>query len=112
MSTFIAAASSKGSPNILLLVLPVAVYFGMYRPRKKQMKRQQEVNETMSVGTGIVLTSGIYGTIQSIDSEIADVEISPGVTIRVDRRAVARVATKPVEVPPTLTSPPPTEASA
>ena len=112
MSTFITAAASKGTPNFLLLILPVALYFGMIRPRKKQMKRQQEMNQAISVGTDIVLTSGIYGTVRSIDSEIADIEIAPGITIRVDRRAVARVSTKSSEVPPTLTSPPSTEASA
>jgi preprotein translocase subunit YajC len=43
----------------------------------------------LGVGDEITTTSGIYGRITAIEDQIATVEVSPGVTIRFNRRAIA-----------------------
>lgn len=77
--------------NNLILLLPLfGVYFGILRPRQKAMKAQQEANRNVGVGDEVMTTSGIYATVTAIDDGVASLEISPGTTIRIDRRAIAR----------------------
>jgi preprotein translocase subunit YajC len=49
------------------------------------------MQSTLEVGDEVVLTSGVYGTVRSIDDAVAQVEIADGVTIRVARGAVGQV---------------------
>ena len=49
------------------------------------------MQSTLEVGDEVVLTSGVYGTVRSLDEGVAQVEIADGVTIRVARGAVGQV---------------------
>jgi len=49
------------------------------------------MQSTLEVGDEVVLTSGIYGTVRSLDEAMAQVEIADGVTIRVARGAVGQL---------------------
>ena len=47
----------------------------------------------MEVGDQIVTTGGVYGTVVAIDDDTLDVEIAPGVVVKLARGAVgARIA--------------------
>ena len=86
-------------PNVILLLLPVMMYFGMIRPRQKMMKAQQELTKQIAVSEEIVTTSGIFGTIRSLTDAVASIEIAPETIIRIDRRAIARVVPKTIDTP-------------
>jgi preprotein translocase subunit YajC len=100
----------------LILLLPLfAVYFGMIRPRQKAMKLAQEANRNIVVGTRVMTTSGIHGTVRAIDDKVASLEIAPGVEIRIERRAIAKAlsdASETLSIDATSTDTPTTEASA
>ena len=49
------------------------------------------MQSTLEVGDEVVLTSGVYGTVRTLDDTVAQVEIADGVTIRVARGAVGQV---------------------
>ena len=46
---------------------------------------------TLEVGDEVLLTSGVYATIRSLDEDVAQVEVAEGVTIKVARGAVGQV---------------------
>ena len=48
----------------------------------------QSLQSTLAVGDEVTTTSGLYGTIKTLDDNTATLEISPGVTVRFDRRAI------------------------
>lgn len=49
------------------------------------------MQSSLSVGDEVVLTSGIHGVVRGVDSDVAQVEIASGVTIRVARAAIGIV---------------------
>lgn len=79
------------------MVLLVAMFFFSSRRRKAAMKQQQEEKaRDMVPGARVMLNSGIYGYIVSIDAEDLNapvqLEIAPGTVIEVHSQAVARLA--------------------
>ena len=50
-------------------------------------------------GTEVMTTSGLYGTVASIGDDTVDLEISPGVTVRWAKAAVAEIKTAPATEP-------------
>jgi preprotein translocase subunit YajC len=56
------------------------------------------MQSALGAGDEIVTIGGLYGTVTAADDETVTLEISPGVTARYARGAVARVITpKPAE---------------
>ena len=106
---FAASSSSGGSPLsfILLLALPVALYFMMIRPQKRKALAQQQLTKSIGEGDEVMTTSGVYGFVTAIEDDIVWLEIAEGVDIRVTRSAVAKrvtvaaVLTEPVTEPVT-----------
>ncbi|BBH16331.1 hypothetical protein Back2_06180 [Nocardioides baekrokdamisoli] len=82
--------------NVTLAVYAVffvilwAVFIRPASKRNKEMRRDQA---TASVGAEVMLTSGIFGRVASVDEDSAKigVEIAPGVVIHVTRVAIANV---------------------
>ena len=48
----------------------------------------QSLQSALTVGDEVCTTSGLFGTISSIDDSVVTLEVSPGVTVRFDRRAI------------------------
>ena len=46
---------------------------------------------SIEVGQRVMMSSGIYGTVRSIDDERARLEIAPGTEIEIARAAIAKV---------------------
>lgn len=74
----------------LLPLVGIALLFWLLiiRPAQRRQKDQRALQDSLSVGDRIVLTSGLYGTIRSLSAERAEVEISPNVVVSVARAAV------------------------
>ena len=78
----------------ILLLIPLAMYFLMIRAQRRRAKEQQELQSSLSVGTDVVTTSGIYGTITGEDGpNVLWLEIDDDVQIRIARAAIQGVAT-------------------
>ena len=88
----LAATSTKSSgssllPIILIVVLFMLVYITM--TRRSRARQAQQAQSTIVPGARVRTTSGMYGTVTSLeDNDDVMVEIAPGVTIRVMRRAL------------------------
>ena len=78
--------------QILPIVAIAAIFWLLIiRPASRQRKQAAELQAALAVGDDVMLTSGIFGTIVDNSADELQVEIAPGVVIRVVRGAVASV---------------------
>lgn len=73
------------------VLIALVFWFLIVRP---QRRRQQELASTQSalgVGTEVMLGSGIYGTVVSVEDDTIHLELAPGTTVKVARQAVVKV---------------------
>jgi preprotein translocase subunit YajC len=99
---FIAAPTPGGGsflPLLLVIVFIFGMYFLMIRPQQRRNRELQQMQATLGPGAEVMTGSGIYGTVTEVDEEAGTVglEVSPGVTLRIARGAVAKVIS-PAEV--------------
>jgi preprotein translocase subunit YajC len=75
----------------IFILIPVAMYFLLIRPRRRMVKEQQAVQRSVEVGDEVLLTSGLYGFITGFEegSDVVWVEIDDDVQIRVTRAGIS-----------------------
>ncbi len=61
------------------------------RPQQKKAKEHTGFLETLKIGTKVVTSSGIYGTITALEDKAVKLEIAPKVVIKVLKSQVAGV---------------------
>lgn len=74
-----------------ILVLGVLAYFLFIRPARNRAKDVQKLQNALSAGDEVMLTSGIFATVEEIVDEKIRVEISPGVSVLVHRGAIGKI---------------------
>jgi preprotein translocase subunit YajC len=90
----------NGLEGILPFVLIAAVFwFLLIRPQRKRQMELANTQRSIGVGDEVMLGAGIVGRVASADDEFVQLEISPGVQMRVARGAVVRNLTP--TAPPT-----------
>jgi preprotein translocase subunit YajC len=77
---------------IFLLVLPM-------RQRNRALQRAQQLQASLVPGTEVMTTSGLFGTVAEVGDDTVDLEISPGVTVRWAKAAIAEIKTAAVAEP-------------
>ena len=78
--------------QLILLPLFFAVfYFLLIRPQQKRVKEHAELVRSIEPGDDVLTNGGLYGTITTIDGQIAEMEIADGVVVRIQRAAVAEL---------------------
>jgi preprotein translocase subunit YajC len=72
--------------------LGVLVFF-MFRNSRNRKREQEELQAKMVPGVEIMTNFGMFGTLLSIDefSNVAEIETSPGVSVRVHRQTIAKI---------------------
>jgi preprotein translocase subunit YajC len=78
-------------PVITLVGFALLLWLLLVRPQARRQRELAHMQSTLEVGDEVVLTSGVYGTVRSLDEVVAEVEIADGVTIRVARGAVGQL---------------------
>jgi preprotein translocase subunit YajC len=79
-------------PLLILVALAFVVLFVLpSRQRKKVQANAQAMQESLNIGTPVMLTSGIHGTVAGLGDTTVDVEIAPGVVMTVARPAIMEV---------------------
>ena len=82
----------SGWESLLPFVLIVVVFwFLVARPARRQQQKMAATQSSITVGSEVMLGSGIYGRVASLDEETVRLEISPGTQVKVARQAVVRV---------------------
>jgi preprotein translocase subunit YajC len=77
--------------QLLPLVLIFALFwFLILRPARNKQKAVSSLRSSLAVGDNVLLGSGIYGHIESVEADGHElrIEIAPGVVVRAHRDAV------------------------
>ena len=84
-------------PNIILFgALGVMIVF-MFMNNKKRKNQADDLQASIVVGSYVMLTSGIYGTVAAFEGDKVVLETSPGTNLVVNKLAIRQVeASKPV----------------
>ena len=85
-------------PLLILVALAFVVLFVLpSRQRKKIQANAQAMQDSLTIGTPVMLTSGIHATVAALGEGTVDVEISPGVVMTVARPAIMEIRKPAVE---------------
>lgn len=85
---------------IPILLLVALTWFVLVRPQRKRQQQQNQMLSELEVGSEILTAGGVYGTVRTIGDDELTVEIAPGTSVKLDKRAVAMVV--PEEEPDTV----------
>jgi preprotein translocase subunit YajC len=78
-------------PFILLALAVVLLFVLPARQRKRMAAKAQELQESLTVGTPVMTTSGLHATVARLGDGTVDLEIAPGVVVTFVRQAVLEV---------------------
>jgi preprotein translocase subunit YajC len=82
-------------PLVLLLVF---FWFFVMLPQRRRQRQHATMQETLALGEEVITAGGLHGEVVGLEESVVRLEIAPGMTVRVDRRAVAgRVETVEIE---------------
>ena len=87
----------------LFFAASIALVFWLLiiRPNARRQRQQGAMQQALQPGDEVMLTSGFYGTIQGLEEDRVQVELTPGTTVTVARGAVGAVVA-PVPSPEAL----------
>ena len=102
MSFFISdamAAAPEGQGDPLMSFLPlilifVVFYFLLIRPQSKKAKDHREMVAALAKGDEVVTSGGLLGRISKVGDNFVELEVADGVTVKVQRPAVANLMPK------------------
>jgi len=79
-----------------LVLIFVVFYFLLIRPQQKKQKDQRAMLDALRRGDRVVTGGGILGTVSKVVSpEEIEIDIAPGVRVKVLRSTIASVLAKP-----------------
>jgi preprotein translocase subunit YajC len=86
------------SPDVLGQLLPILLvvlllFVMVIRPARRRAQQVSKLQAALSVGDEVMLSSGIFGTVEGIDGDRVRVVVADGVTLTVLRGAVAEILT-------------------
>ncbi len=93
----ITASAAQGSPLPMIMmwvVIGVIFWFFILRPQKKRQQEIQNFRNSITIGSRVVTSGGIYGMVRAIEEadNILVIEVAKDVNIRVDRNSVYATA--------------------
>lgn len=93
----ITASAAQGSPlPMIMMWVAIGVIFWIFilRPQKKRQQEIQNFRNSITIGSRVVTSGGIYGMVRAIEEadNILVIEVAKDVNIRVDRNSVYATA--------------------
>ena len=82
--------------NALAQLLPLVAILVIFwlliiRPARRRQSALTALQSSLAPGTQVMLNSGIFGTVESVDADVVRLAVSDATTLRVHRQAVAKV---------------------
>lgn len=88
------AGGILGSPLIMLVAIFVLFYVLAIRPANKQRKEHQARMSAVKKGDKIITNAGIHGLVTYVDDNTVSVNVAEGVTIKMEKAAIAHITKK------------------
>ncbi|HML80013.1 preprotein translocase subunit YajC [Geobacter sulfurreducens] len=87
-------AQSGGAMGAFQAILPLVFmfaifYFLLIRPQQKKAKEHRTLLDSLKRGDQVVTAGGMHGKVSGIDGDIVNLEIAPGVVIKITKGYVA-----------------------
>ncbi len=92
------STSSSGIFLFLLLIVAVGAFL-FIRPQRRRQRDLMAQQRAISVGDEVVTAAGIVGRVQSMTDDRVRIEVAPGTTIEIVRRAIGQRVIPP-QAPP------------
>jgi preprotein translocase subunit YajC len=73
------------------ILIAVVFWFLLIRPQRRRQMEIMATQRGVEIGDEVVLSAGIVGRVATTSDEFLELEISPGVLMKVARGAVVRV---------------------
>ena len=86
-------------PFLLLALIFVVLIVLPARQRRKVQQRQQEMQNSLTIGTPVMTTAGLHGTVAGLGEKTVDLEVAPGVVVTFARPAILEIRRPSVEAP-------------
>lgn len=88
------AGESSMMPTLLMIgVMFLGFYFLMIRPQMKKQKQEKTFQETIKVGSRVVMTSGLHGRISQVLEDGVVIETMSG-KLKFEKAAISREFTQ------------------
>jgi preprotein translocase subunit YajC len=84
---------------LIIVLLFGAAWFVLAVPARRRRTAHAAMQDSVDVGDEVITAGGMHGVVREIDDDLVSLEIAPSVVVKLDRRAIAAVATE-VEVEP------------
>ncbi|MBN1092504.1 preprotein translocase subunit YajC [Blastococcus sp. TML/M2B] len=78
-------------PLIMLVLLAVLLFVLPARQRKAMQARAQALQESLTIGSPVMTTSGMHATVVGLGETTVDLELAPGVVVTFARQAVLEI---------------------
>jgi preprotein translocase subunit YajC len=77
-------------PLIILAATFLLMWLLFILPQQRRVRAHQALVARLAVGDEVMTTSGFYGTVVELDDADAQLQLGPGIVVRVARGAIAR----------------------
>lgn len=77
--------------QLIILLLPIAAIFLMFRSQKKRQAQAQQMQSAMEPGSAVRTIGGMYAQVKSVNDSTVELEIAPGVVAHFAKSAIAAV---------------------
>jgi preprotein translocase subunit YajC len=78
-------------PIILIALFAVVLFVLPARQRKRVQEKAQTLQESLTIGTPVMTTAGLHGSVARLGEKTVDLEIAPGVVVTFARQAILEV---------------------
>ncbi len=85
---------SMFSSFLPLILLVVIFYFLLIRPQQKKAKEDKARQDGLKIDDEVVTIGGLHGIVRDVQENTVLIEVSPSVTIKMEKVAIARVKSK------------------
>lgn len=94
-----AAGGAAAAPNPIMSFLPLIILFGIFyfmliRPQMKRAKEQRSMIAALAKGDEVLTSGGLLGRIDEIAEQFVVLEVSPGITVKMQKQAISAVLPK------------------
>jgi len=76
---------------IVIVAVFVLMWLLLIRPQRRRTQAQIVMQDSLRKDDEIITAGGLHAIIRSIEDDVLEIELAPGVVARLDRRAVAAV---------------------
>jgi preprotein translocase subunit YajC len=74
---------------VYMLVILALFFILIVLPQRRRMNAHRALVAALQAGDEVVNNGGLHGTIRSLDDTVVDLEVAPGVVVKVARGAIA-----------------------